>query len=292
MSAPARPRFSGRVEAEPDATGVARAAGGVGIAWRSYGDGEPVLLVMGFMGSGHMWFRLLPHISAAHRAIVVDNRGTGDSDRPLGLWSMADLASDLVAVLDDAGLEHAHVVGVSMGGMIAQHLALEHPERVRSLTLCCTSARGGGRRGPPPWRMLASISLRPLLGPRRTMRIVSPMLYAARTRDDPARLAEEVAVRGADATPAATAPAQFAAIARHDTRSRLPSLAAPVLVVHGDEDRLIPASTGRELAALIPGARLAVLPACGHVLTSDCEEEAAEAILGFLDGVETGRAGG
>ncbi len=71
---------------------MARAAGGVRIAWRAYGEGEPVVLVMGFMGSGHAWFRLLPHIAAGRRAIVLDNRGTGDSDRPLGLWSMDDLA--------------------------------------------------------------------------------------------------------------------------------------------------------------------------------------------------------
>ena len=82
----------GRIETEPEEAGVARAAGGVRIAWRAYGEGEPVVLVMGFMGSGHAWFRLLPHIAAGRRAIVLDNRGTGDSDRPLGLWSMDDLA--------------------------------------------------------------------------------------------------------------------------------------------------------------------------------------------------------
>ena len=287
MSAPARGRFSGRIESEPQETGVARAGDGTPIAWRSYGGGEPVVLVMGFMGSGHAWFRLLPHIAAGRRAIVLDNRGTGDSDRPRGLWSMADLAADVLAVLDDAGLERAHVIGASMGGMIVQHLALAHPERLRSLTLCCTSARSGGRRGPPPWRMVASLALRPLLGPGRTMRVVSPLLYSARTRrGSPERLAEEFALRSADATPLATAPAQFAAIARHDTRSRLSGLSLPVLVLHGDDDRLVPPRSGEELAALIPGARLELLPGCGHVLTTDCEYEVAGAIGGFLDRVE------
>lgn len=292
MSAPARSRFSGRIEAAPDSGGLARAPDGVKIAWRSYGQGEPVVLVMGFMGSGHAWFRLLPHVAAARRAIVLDNRGTGDSDRPLGLWSMDDLAGDVLAVLDDAGLDRAHVIGASMGGMIVQHLALDHPERVRSLTLCCTSARSGGRRGPPPWRMLISLTMRPLLGPGRTMRLVAPMLYSERTRDNPERLSEEVTLRAADATPIATAPAQFAAIARHDTRSRLGRLSLPALVVHGEDDGLVPARAGRELAALIPDARLELLPACGHVLTTDCEHEAAEAIVGFLDGVERARPTG
>ena len=287
MTAPARGRFSGRIEAEPEEAGVTRGSDGVRIAWRSYGEGEPVVLVMGFMGSGHAWFRLLPHIAAERRAIVLDNRGTGDSDRPLGLWSMGDLAADVLAVLDDAGLERAHVIGASMGGMIVQHLALAHPERLRSLALCCTSARSGGRRGPPPWRMLASLGLRPVLGPGRTLRLVSPLLYSVRTRHGrPERLAEELALRSADATPLATAPAQFAAIARHDTRSRLSGLSLPVLVLHGDEDQLVPRAAGEELAGLIPGARLELLSGCGHVLTTDCEHEAAGAIGAFLDEVE------
>ena len=133
MTAPVRTRFAGRVETAPDARGVARTADGVRVAWRAYGEGEPVVMVMGFMGSGHAWFRLLPHVAATRRAIVLDNRGTGDSDRPLGLWSMDALASDVRAVLDDAGVERAHVIGASMGGMIVQHFALEHRDRVRSV---------------------------------------------------------------------------------------------------------------------------------------------------------------
>ena len=287
MSAPARAPFRGRVETEPDAAGCARASSGARIAWRAYGDGEPVVLVMGFMGSGHAWFRLLPHISAGRRAIVLDNRGTGESDRPLGLWTMDDLAADVLAVLDDAEVERAHVIGASMGGMIVQHLALGSPERVRSLTLCCTSARGGGRKGPPPWRMLASLGLRPVLGVGRTLRLVAPLLYSERTLEgDPERLAEEVALRTTDATPLATAPAQFGAIVRHDTRARLGRLTVPTLVVHGEDDQLVPPAAGRELAELIPGAELRSLPGCGHVLTTDCEHEAAGAIVAFLDHVE------
>jgi 3-oxoadipate enol-lactonase len=286
VTAPARLRFRGRVETPPNASGVARGDDGARIAWRAYGEGEPVVLVMGFMGSGHAWFRLLPHISARRRAIVLDNRGTGESDRRLGLWSMADLAGDVRAVLDDADVERAHVIGASMGGMVAQHVALDHPERVRSLTLCCTSARGGGRSGPPPWRMLASLALRPLVGVGRTLPIAGPLLYTERTLADRERFAEEVTLRTTDATPLATAPAQFAAIARHDTRSRLHALRLPALVIHGESDGLIPVRAGRELAQLIPGAELELLAGCGHVLTTDCEREAAAAITAFVDRVE------
>jgi len=260
--------------------GVAENAG-VWLSWRAYGEGEPVLMIMGYMGSSKAWFRLLPHVSREHRAIVFDNRGTGDSDRPPGLWSMDDLARDALAVLDAAGHDSAHVLGVSMGGMVAQHLALDHPERVRTLTLCCTQP--GGRGGAPPWRMLASIALRPLLGPGATFPIVAPLLYSERTRRDRRdRLREDLEMRWQERTPAASALSQSAAIARHDTRARLAELSMPVLVLHGTEDALIPASAARELASLIPRARLVLVPGAGHVIATDAEDETASALLDFL----------
>jgi pimeloyl-ACP methyl ester carboxylesterase len=269
----------------PTSSGAAD-SDGVWIAWRSHGTGEPVLMIMGFMGSSKAWFRLLPHVAAGHRAIVFDNRGTGDSDRPGGLWGMSDLVRDAVAVLDAAGEESAHVIGASMGGMIAQQLALDHPDRVRSLTLAATQAARGS--GPPPWRMMASLALRGVLGPGRTFALVAPLLYSDRTRRERhERLEEDIRIRGADATPIATAPAQMAAILGHDTRERLPELRMPVLVVHGEEDRLVPTELGRELAERIPGAELVLVPECGHVITTDAEELVAPAILDFLERCES-----
>ncbi len=221
MSAPARGRFGGRIETEPEETGVARAEGGVRIAWRAYGEGQPVVLVMGFMGSGHAWFRLLPHIAAGRRAILLDNRGTGDSDRPLGLWSMDDLAADVLAVLDDAGLERAHVI---------------------TPRAPATQAPSGTPRSSP----CAPPTRRPCPPRRPSSR---PSLATTRAR------------------------------AWGACRCRL-------LVLHGDEDQLVPPAAGRQLAALIPGAQFELLPACGHVLTTDCEQEAAGAIGAFLDRVE------
>ena len=280
--APAAPAVQSR-------TGVAE-NDGVWLAWREYGQGDPILLIMGFMGSGRVWYRLLPHLAgpdsrSPRRAVAFDNRGTGESDRPLGLWTMDELAADAVAVMDAAGLDRPHVVGASMGGMIAQHLALGHPERVRSLTLACTHpGRQGGR---PPWRMLASLALRPLIGPGRTFPVVAPLLYSERTRrEQPERLREELEMRFRDGTPVSTAPAQAAAIAGHDTRERLGELTMPVLVIHGAEDALVPPSAAEEMAALIPGARLVLIPRCGHVIATDAEEESAGAIVEFLDSVE------
>ena len=147
-------------------------------------------MIMGLGASSRLWFRLLPWIARRHRAIVFDNRGTGDSSPVRSRLSMSGLAHDARAVLDDAGVESAHVIGASMGGMIAQHLALDHRDSVRSLTLACTTP--GGRSGVPPWRLMTTAALRPLLGSRRTFPIVAPALYANDTlKERPERVCSE-----------------------------------------------------------------------------------------------------
>ena len=259
------------------------------IAWHELGPtargapGEPVLMIMGLAASSRMWFRLAPWIAARHRVILIDNRGTGASPPVRSTLTMASLAQDAAGALDEAGVESAHVIGASMGGMIAQHLALDHRDRVRSLVLGCTTP--GGQRGAPPWRMLAASALRPFVGSRRAFPLVAPILYSSRTRAErPDRLREDVELRAADGTPMRTLYAQMSAIAGHDTRGRLADLAGlPTLVLHGLDDALVPPDRGRDLARLIPGARLELLADCGHIIGTDAEERAAEAILAHLD---------
>jgi pimeloyl-ACP methyl ester carboxylesterase len=265
-------------------------ARGAWLNWREHGEGEPVLMIMGLSGSARAWWRLLPHVAGEYRAIVFDNRGTGDSDGVSGPMTMADLVHDALAVLDAAGVERAHVVGVSMGGMIAQHLALDHRDRVASVLLGCTTS--GGRRGAPPWRLMAATAARPAIGPLRSFELIAPLLYAPATRrDQPDRVAADLKNRARDPTPVRTTLAQMAAIAGHDTRARLPELRGlPVTVLHGDEDVLVPIDRGRELADRIPGARLAVVRGAGHVLTTDREHDTAEAVLRHLEDAST-RAG-
>jgi pimeloyl-ACP methyl ester carboxylesterase len=261
------------------------------ISWHEEGPhergaaGEPVLLIMGLGASSRLWYRLLPWLSRRHRAILFDNRGTGDSAPVRTRLTMRGLARDAITVLDEAGVESAHVVGASMGGMIAQHVALDHRERVRSLVLACTTA--GGRSGAPPWRLLATAALRPLLGAARTFPLVAPALYAPTTlRERPERVREDLRMRTADATSPLTFYAQMGAIAGHDTRARLDELASvPTLVLHGADDSLVPPDRGRRLADLIPGARFELIPSCGHLLTTDAEEHTAGAILEHLERV-------
>jgi 3-oxoadipate enol-lactonase len=259
------------------------------IAWRSEGPlepdapGEPVLMIMGLGASSRLWYRLLPWIARQHRAIVFDNLGTGSSGPVRSRLTMAGMAEDAVAVLDAAEVETAHVIGASMGGMIAQQVALDHRPRVRSLVLACTTA--GGRNGIPPWRLLAATAVRPLLGSRRSFPLVAPVLYAGTTlANKPERVREDLERRIADSTSPLTLYAQMGAIGGHDTRGRLSELAdLPTLVLHGLEDNLVPPRRGRELAELIPHSQLHLIPECGHLLTTDAEEETATAILDHLD---------
>jgi pimeloyl-ACP methyl ester carboxylesterase len=221
----------------PPATREGEAANGnVRLSWRAYGDGSAVLLIMGFMATGDAFFRLLPHIiEAGFAPVVFDNRGTGASTAGPGLWTMDDLVGDTLAVMNAADLRRAHVVGASMGGMIAQHLALGYPDRLRSLVLACTEP--AHRLLPPPWRMLAAVGLRPLLGSRVAEALAAPALYSREVREHGReRLADDARLREDEATPVITALAQFAAIVRHDTRKRLRDIRVPVLVLHGAEE--------------------------------------------------------
>lgn len=257
--------------------------GGARLHWRASGAGEPVLMIMGLNASALGWQRLLPYVAGEYEAIVFDNRGTGRSSPVTGVMTMRDLVADALAVLEAAGHERAHVVGASMGGMVAQHLALAHRDRVLSLCLCCTTPVGrGGSVGP--WRLLTAAALRPFVDPGRSAWVLAPMLYGGRTRREaPHRMDEDLQVRNAHPTPARTTWAQLAAISRHDTRKRLHELAGiPTTIVHGDSDVLVPTARGRELAAAIPGAELVLIPDAGHLMSTDNERDSAIAVLDHL----------
>lgn len=267
--------------------------GGVTVSYDDRGprDAPPVVLIMGLGGSGASWYRMLPHLEGDYRLLVVDNRGTGGtSDPPLRRpLQLADMVRDIVAVLDDAGVDAAHVHGISMGGMISQQLALRHPDRVRSLALGCTTAGHRIGRQQPPWRLLVGGALGPL-DPKRSWRVVEPALYARRTieagRD---RIREDLRVRARERLGVRTVPAQLVAAAGHRAHDRLSRLTdIPVTVIHGDEDRLIPVGVGRDLASRIPGSHFVELDECGHVMSTDAEQRYADVLRAHLARAERG----
>ena len=240
---------------------------------------------MGLSFTHEMWGRVLPSLEAHYRCIFFDNRGMGRSDVPQGPYSIRTLASDAVAVLDAAGVSAAHVVGASMGGMIAQEMALRDPERVLSLTLGCTTYSGLFARWPHlefvPRRVQWSRSAR--LDRERALR---PLLYADTT---PEELIEEDVLMRCDCNWSYKGFFnQFLGVLRWSSYRRLPQIRVPTLVMHGDQDHLVPIENGQVVAARIPGARFALIRNAGHVLTTDQPEACIDALLTFLAEVDEG----
>jgi 3-oxoadipate enol-lactonase len=207
---------------------------GAEIYWERSGAGEPLLLIQGMSGTRISWGEpfldaLRPHFDC----VVFDNRGIGDSDIVEAPFTIADLAADALAVMDAAGLETAHVLGISMGGMTAQELALAHPDRLRSLTLGCTYPGGPGSS------LIAPEDAGPLLEAMSSGNLDRALAAAYDVNLSPGFRAEESHyadfVAMAKALPARqqTVQLQLGAIGGHDTQARLAEIAAPTLVVHG-----------------------------------------------------------
>lgn len=244
---------------------------GARIAWESRGDGPPVLLVQGTGIAGQAWRPQIAALRERFRVISFDNRGVGDSTLGAAPLTVERMATDALAVLDDAGIERAQIVGHSLGGLIALALALHRPDRVRSLALLCTFADGGPVAAARPW--IVWVGLRTRIGTRRMRRnaflemIVPHSILAGVDRD---AMASEIAeVFGRDlADQPSIAMAQLRALSRCDLTPRLGELARiPTLVVAGAEDRIAPPELGRALAAGIPDARYHELAAAAHALT-------------------------
>jgi 3-oxoadipate enol-lactonase len=229
---------------------------------------EAVVLLMGLGCSCDMWFRVAPELAPGYRVIVIDNRGVGRTKvRDAVVVHRIDaMADDVAAALDDAGESSAHVVGFSMGGMVAQQFALSYPGRTRSLALLGTHA-GAVHSVKAQDAVVRLLFEKSLASPEHSLHALRPYVYARRTRDE--RIGEDHAVR-LDYYPTAHGyRAQLHGIMAWSAFRRLDRIRAPTLVVHGVEDGLIPVANGRMLAERIPGARLEELDDASHWLMTD-----------------------
>jgi pimeloyl-ACP methyl ester carboxylesterase len=258
---------------------------GVRIHWEEQGRGEPLLLIMGLGYTLEMWHRTIPRLADRFRVIAFDNRGVGRSDAPEGPYSTQEMAGDGAAVLDAAGVDVAHVVGASLGGMIAQELVLAHPERARSLVLCCTTC-GGPTFVPAEPEVLAALQARATMTPEEGVRAMIPFIYDAGTPTD--RIDEDLAIRLRTFPQPGGYLAQLHAATSHDAHARVGAIAVPTLVVHGESDRLVRPENGRDLAARIPGSMLVMVTRASHILFTDQPEVVHGTILEFLRDVTVG----
>lgn len=235
----------------------------------------PVLVLIGSLGSTlDMWRPNIPELGRRMRVVRLDPRGHGGSPAPAGDYSMADLADDVVTTLDTLGVDRFHYCGLSLGGMIGQYVAAEHPERVRTLTLCCTSS---WYPDSTPW-----IERRAAVLAEGTASIADAVVARWYTPDWAAAHPDVVAesVGWIASTSDVGYAGCCAAIGALDSRERLRTVVAPTLVVGGADDLATPVDPhATTIAAAIPGARLEVLPAAAHLATVERTAAATRLIL-------------
>ena len=244
------------------------------------GAGEPLLLIQGLGGNSLHWGEgFLGGLEDSFELILFDNRGAGRSG-PLGEGehTIADLASDALGLLDALEIESAHVVGISMGGMVAQELVLAAPQRVRTLTLGCTFP-GGPEAKMTDMEVVGLLAEAVLSGDdERTLRAGYEVMIAAEygAQEGAYELYSELA--GQYPAPIPVLMAQLAAIMGHDTSERLGEVPVPTLVIHGTEDRLMAVENGELIARLVPGAQLEVLEGSGHMFFWEQPERSAQLV--------------
>jgi pimeloyl-ACP methyl ester carboxylesterase len=253
------------------------------------GQGVPLLLIQGVGVVGEGWRLQVDALKQRFQTLIFDNRGIGKSNPCTGPISIEAMAEDARALMDAAGWKSAHVVGHSMGGVIAQQLALGCPQRVRSLSLLCTFARGKDAARLTPWVLW--ITLRTRIGTRRMRRraflqMICPPA-ALQTDDTDALAARFGALIGRDlADQPPILMKQLMAMGRHDSYSRLGELRdIPTLVISAEHDRIALSRYGQMLASAIPGARFELLRDASHGVPIHSPGRINDLLLRFLDSV-------
>jgi pimeloyl-ACP methyl ester carboxylesterase len=259
---------------------------GLKIRYEIRGQGDPLALIMGFSASSRGWGdAFLNDIERRFQTVVIDNRGTGESDKPDQPWTLSDMANDVAAVLDHAKISRAHIYGISMGGMIAQEFALNHAARVRGLVLGCTNS--GMKHSVPA-------------NPEDVSKL---MPQPGKPAEEQARLAFSVACgtaflnskHGQDVldqaiadmgnypvTPMHSFARQFGAIQGFDSYDRLGEIKAPTMVIHGDDDKIVPWKNAEILHQGIRGSKLHILKGAGHMFFWEAPEESVRVPADFI----------
>ncbi|WP_344195509.1 alpha/beta hydrolase [Kribbella karoonensis] len=249
---------------------------GTRIAYQVRGEGQPLVLLAG-QSNNHTWWDPVLADFQEHQLITLDWRGTGDSDKPDEVYTTRGFAQDVTAVLDDLGLRTAHIYGTSMGGRVAQWLAVDAPERVDKLVLGCTSpgAAHGYERSQEIRKALAN--------PAKTDSVLLELMYT------PAWLKNHPGpyyVLGDKTMPSYAKGRHLVASNKHDAWDHLPEIQAPTLVLHGTDDVFSPVANAQLLARRIPNARAELIEGARHAYFHEFREIASPAVLAFLAAAE------
>jgi pimeloyl-ACP methyl ester carboxylesterase len=252
-----------------------------GLYYEEAGEGEPLLMVMG-LGTDHFgWMLQVPELSKHHRVITFDNRDVGQSKQAEGPYEIADMARDALALADHLGLDSFHLLGMSMGGAIAQEMALQAQERLRTLTLVVTFAGGGN------WALERSRLWSHIRGLIDHETHLDWLLLFGMSEDfygSPERVAYSKQLMRANPHPqsAEAFQRQVEASGRHDVRDRLGQISVPTHVIGSEHDTLVPVWKSKEIAELIPGATYSVVEGAPHAVNMERAEEFNELVLSWL----------
>ncbi|WP_435100935.1 alpha/beta fold hydrolase [Arhodomonas sp. AD133] len=266
-------------------------AGDARLYYETHGNGErAVVLIMGLGGTVEAWGMQIPALARHNRVVVLDNRGCGRSRSERESWSLDTMADDVAAIMNAADVEHAHVVGVSMGGLIAQQLYHRIPRRVTSLTLGCTGPGVNDPAFTPPDPAVERVLTldRNAVGHADAVRRLTEIFYHPDYRARVPDLVERLLRFETDlGTSTQGLHAQLDAVYAHPGQGcRLADITVPTLVLHGEDDIVWPVENGEYLANTIPGARLERFPGAGHMFMMEQARAFNRAVLTFIEELE------
>ena len=255
--------------------------GDINIHYETHGSGDPLVLIPGYAADSTSFFRQIPGLAENYRVIAIDNRGTGLSDKPDSPYGMEMMARDTAGLVQSLGIRKAHFYGISMGGMIAQHLALCYPERTASLILACTNCGGSHRVRA---EQAANDALLDTKGTpeERAMRLL-PFLFSQEFISNKMDVIQQFGLLYfKNYPPPHVFKRQEEAVRTHNAYDRLPEIGAPTLLIAGTEDKLVPPENSRILASRIRGAESIILEGVGHFMSLEAPEAVNKAIHAFL----------
>ncbi len=259
---------------------------GINIYYRVQGKGEPLVLIMGLGGECGDWVLQARTFKRYYRVVTFDNRGVGKSDKPAESYVVKTMADDTVGLMDYLEIDRAHILGVSMGGMIAQEVAINYPERVRKLVLVSTNAGKDEKGGYPP-ELLKAMGLKEGFSDKDIRSVdIGKVTNALNAHAFNSGAIKNVAVpfcwvRG-KLFGIEGMKGQFEAAMTHSALDRLHMIKAPTLVIAGTEDRIIPPGSADVMASRIPGARLVKIEGGSHTLVAEKRGRFNREVLDFL----------
>jgi len=270
--------------------------GSVELYYEEHGTGDPLLLIMGLAADSQAWMFQIPDFAKQFRVIAFDNRGVGRSSKPAGPYSIHEMADEAAALLDVLEIQKAHVVGVSMGGMIAQELVLRHPERVRALVLACTYSEPNADIERTRTFTVEQFggSVDASGGIHVDLKALNPMMFLQQLlpnvfnqsfiEQELPKLMQVFSGALQYGFGMEAILGQVGAVMTHKATDRLHRIASPTLVITGDADRLVPPASSDVLAREIPGAKLVKIPGGSHGFNFETPEIFNREVLEFLKG--------